>query len=438
MARPRARYNDVLMRGDESFEGVRLGPVRARTVSLPPSKSAALRAIMISASARLPVSLSFPSGEGWSAAGDDITHGLLCAEALGARVEKSAHLLRLTPSGQEALGGALPVGEAGFLGRVAPTCAAICREGLWEIQAAGTLQERSSPALWSSLTHAGVDVRVGAGWARSVERAGALGPPHLRDARSSQELTALWIATACSGGGDVLVTGDVPSAPYLSLSEEALGFFGAKVEATAGGFHVTAASRSPEAPLVVEADASAAAVALAAGCISGVELRVPAPVAGSAQGDWRIIEHLRAFGCQIEVEQGELITKGGPQSGAELDLSGEPDLAPPIAAVAAHAALTLREPTVLSGLHTLDGKESPRGAVLCDGLQRAGFQCDWNDPIMRIGPGAGGPDALCLDSRGDHRMAFAFALLGVSLPGVSVGGAGSIAKSWPNFWSSMS
>ena len=184
--------------------------------------------------------------------------------------------------------------------------------------------------------------------------------------------------------------------------------------------------------------ASAAAVALAAGCISGVELRVPAPAAGSTQGDWRIIEHLRAFGCQIEVAGGELNTKGGPQRGAELDLSGEPDLAPPIAAVAAHAALTLRESTVLSGLHTLDGKESPRGAVLCDGLQRAGFHCDWNDPIMRIGPGAGGPDALCLDSRGDHRMAFAFALLGVSLPGVSVGGAGSIAKSWPNFWSSMS
>ena len=118
MARPHARYNDDLMRGDDSFEGVRLGPVRARTVSLPPSKSAALRAIMISASSGLPVSLAFPLGEGWSSAGDDIAHGLLCAEALGARVEKGEHLLRLMPSGHEALGGVLPVGEAGFLGRV--------------------------------------------------------------------------------------------------------------------------------------------------------------------------------------------------------------------------------------------------------------------------------------------------------------------------------
>ena len=437
MARPHARYNDDLMRGDNSSEGVRLGPVRARAVSLPPSKSAALRAIMISASSGLPVSLSFPSGDGWSSAGDDIAHGLLCAEALGAKVDKSTHLLRLTPGGREIRGGSLPVGEAGFLGRVAPTCAALCREGLWEIQASGTLQERSSPALWSALAGSGVQVRVGSGWIGSVEGSDSLRPPHLRHARSSQELTALWVATACSGGGDVLVSGEVPSAPYLSLSEESLGFFGAKVEAIDGGFHVSAAILSPKVPLLVEVDASAAAVALAAGCISGVELRVPAPMFGSSQGDWRIIEHLRAFGCLIDVEEGELITKGGPTGGARLDLSGEPDLAPPITAVAAHVALTRGESTVLSGLHTLDGKESPRGAVLCDGLQRVGFQCDWEDPVMRIGPGAGARHAVCLDSRGDHRMAFAFALLGVSLPGVSVGGAGSIAKSWPNFWASM-
>ncbi|NOT32080.1 MAG: hypothetical protein HOP15_16660, partial [Planctomycetes bacterium] len=60
---------------------------------------------------------------------------------------------------------------------------------------------------------------------------------------------------------------------------------------------------------------------------------------------------------------------------------------------------------------------------------------------LRVAPARGAvPKAgqrLVLDPRGDHRMAFAFALLGLLVPGVLVSDAGCAAKSWSSFWSDL-
>jgi len=42
-----------------------------------------------------------------------------------------------------------------------------------------------------------------------------------------------------------------------------------------------------------------------------------------------------------------------------------------------------------------------------------------------------------LDPAGDHRMAFAFALLGLLREGVDVSDPGCVAKSWPSFWDDL-
>jgi len=42
---------------------------------------------------------------------------------------------------------------------------------------------------------------------------------------------------------------------------------------------------------------------------------------------------------------------------------------------------------------------------------------------------------VLVDAQGDHRLAFAGALLGLALPEVLVRDAGAVAKSWPSFWS---
>lgn len=430
-------YNGLVGYQPDGTMAERLPRLEAGLVTLPPSKSQVLRVLMVAAGGSRRVVLSYGHGRGWEEAGEDIRRGMDCARALGSLVRVDGADCALGPGGEDAVGGSLPVGEAGFLGRVAPVCAALARAGRWEVSAAGSLRGRSSPALWACLRGGGVAVDEGEGWLDGVSGDGAQGPWELNGASSSQELSALWIGLACRGGGDVRVVGAVPSEPYLDLTRAVLALFGAEVQEEAEVYRVSAADMDPAEVLVAEVDASAAAVALAAGCLGGVRLEVPGPALGTAQGDWRIVEHLRAFGCEIESSGGKLICAGGPVRGAELDLSGEPDLAPVLAAVAAGAAYVGGGESVLSGLQTLDGKESRRGEVLERGLRAAGFSCVWKDPLLRVGGEGVGSGEVVLEAEGDHRMAFAFALLGVFLPGVWVGGGCCTTKSWPHFWSAM-
>jgi 3-phosphoshikimate 1-carboxyvinyltransferase len=188
----------------------------------------------------------------------------------------------------------------------------------------------------------------------------------------------------------------------------------------------------------LEPDASAAAVALAAACLSDGELSIVGLTPSSLQSDVRIADYLARFGCRSEAGPDGLRAGGRPQRGAAIDLSGQPDLAPVLAAVGACAAWSAGDTTELSGLGTLANKESPRVAVLAAALRRLGLAIEATDECLRIAPGTE-PNAagLRLDAGGDHRMAFAFALLGLVQPGIEVADSACVAKSWPSFWEDL-
>ena len=191
----------------------------------------------------------------------------------------------------------------------------------------------------------------------------------------------------------------------------------------------------------LEPDASGAAVALAAGALSGGAVLAAGLARDSLQGDVRIALHLSAFGCRTTWSEAGLEVCGAPLRPARIDLSGEPDLAPVLAAVAAAAASPRHaDPvSVLAGLGTLGAKESSRLEVLAEGLRAAGWAAEAGASELRVGPRAN-PDDVApreLDAHGDHRMAFAFALLGLLRPGLAVRGAGAVAKSWPGFWDDL-
>ena len=57
--------------------------------------------------------------------------------------------------------------------------------------------------------------------------------------------------------------------------------------------------------------------------------------------------------------------------------------------------------------------------------------------VREIAAGFGVPGPLVLDPRGDHRMAFAFALLGLFRPGAQTRDPDCVAKSWPGFWEDL-
>ncbi len=417
------------------------------------SKSLAQRALLFAAVARgTTVIEHLPAGE-------DVRAARALVTALGVQVEAHGPLgVRLVgrpPDGAEPLApeDVLELGESGTLARLATALVALASApGTHATLAArGSLLFRRSRPLFAALARAGVKLErqnLPGTWPVELVSAAPAAELTLDEPLSSQEVSALLAALAAHADERVLIVrGRIPSEPYVALTLGLLALFGAThaqiQDSGVRRYTVRGPLVAPRAPLVLEPDASSAAVALAAACLSGGTLEVPGLGPDSLQGDVRIVAHLSAFGCAAGADARGLRAHGFPSRGAELDLAGEPDLAPVLCALAAGAALRHGAPSVLRGLATLPGKESDRLGGLAAGLRALGLAVEAGADQLVIAPGStGAPDAtreldLVLDPRGDHRMAFAFALFGLLAPGVRVGDPGCVAKSWSTFWSDL-
>jgi len=409
------------------------------------SKSLAQRSLLAASVARGETRLAGLTHDADSAA------ALALVADLGARTrtQDDRQGVEGRPPGPGALraGRALGVGESGTLARLATALVALASAPgeRWTVRARGSLLFRKSPALFAALEQAGVELllqNLPGTW--PVELRSCAPPPRIQLQRpqSSQEVSALLLALAAHPEERVLeVDGAIPSEPYLGMTERLLQRFQARVEREVAGsvthFHVRGPLVAPGALLTLEPDASSAAVALAAACLSGGEVRVPGLGHDSLQGDVRVVEHLAAFGCEARREAEALSARGFPQRGAELDLRGEPDLAPVLAVVAAAAARRCGARSLLRGLATLPGKESDRLGGLAELLGRAGFEIAAGPDSLAIGPGLRPPTFAPFDPRGDHRMAFACALLGLFEAGIRCRTPAVVSKSWASFWGDL-
>lgn len=422
-------------------------------VHVPGSKSIAQRALILAGLASGTTRIThLPDG-------DDVRAAVELVRAAGSVVE------RLAPAALAITGrppgphrgwkplAALSAGESGTLARLATATLGFCALAghTSELTVHGTLTRRRSAALFASLRAAGVHIDSGSandGWPARIR---SIGPPssvRLAQPTSSQEVSALLCGLSAYPDTTRLeVEGAIPSRPYLELSLALLARFGVDIVARRTGDVETFDVRGPltalAKPLAIEPDASAAAVALAAGCLSGGEVHVRGLAANSLQGDVRIVDHLMAFGCHAGFDDEGVFARGPVTRAAVIDLELEPDLAPVIAALAARAALAGLGESHLSGLGTLPGKESSRIEVLAEGLVALGLNARATQDSLTIGPGVQGGAAsgsartIVLDPHADHRMAFAFALFGLCAADVSVCYATCVAKSWPGFWTDV-
>ncbi|MBK7643855.1 MAG: hypothetical protein IPJ19_12555 [Planctomycetes bacterium] len=432
---------------DSSILGLCPGTELRGAARVPGSKSIAQRALLLASLSGGRTRLAGLPGS------DDVrsTRGLI--ESAGVRVETlapAAVAVEGRPPGPERgwqASDPLLLGESGTLARMATAITGLCgrASGSFDLVPAGTLVRRTSAPLLRALRQGGVRMEPddSLGWPLRVH---PIGPPDtlsLVDPVSSQEVSALLVAlSAWPGEHLVRVEGALPSRPYLELTRSMLRHFGVRVTATPGDaslyFELRGGLRAPEEPITIEPDASNAAVVLAAGCLSGGEVEVRGLGSGSSQGDVRIVDHLARFGCETEALPDRLRAHGRPTREVLLNLHDEPDLAPVLAAVAAAHAWEGGAGTLLTGLGTLPLKESPRIDVLAHGFETAGIACESGPDFLRVGPRQMGEVRdVVLDPRADHRMAFAFALLGLVRPGVRVKDARCVNKSWPGFWSEL-
>jgi 3-phosphoshikimate 1-carboxyvinyltransferase len=411
------------------------GPLDA-VVRVPGSKSLSNRALVAAALARGESRLS------GLLASEDIEVMRVALAAMGAAVEPlgdDAWRVAGTGGALRAPAGTLDARASGTAARFLTAVAALA-PGPSVLDGTPRLRERPIGDLAEALGRLGARVEVlGQGGCPPVRIAGggiAGGQAAVDARRSSQTVSALLLA-APYARADVelaLVEGALVSRPYVELTLQVMREFGAEAGWVADDrLRVRAGIPYSCRDYGVEPDASSAAYFFCAAAIAGGRVRVPGLRPDSAQADLGLLEVLARMGCRVGREADGVVVEGPRDglAGVDVDMNSMPDAVLALAVTAAFA----RGPSRIRNVAHLRIKESDRLAALERELGKLGCRARATADALELEPAA--LHGAEIDTWDDHRMAMAFALAGLRVPGVAIRDPACVAKSWPSYFDAL-
>ena len=407
-------------------------------VRVPGSKSVTNRALLLAGLA------TGPSVLRGALEADDTLAFAAGLRDLGIPVEAEAGDLRVTGAG-----GRIPAAEADVFCAEAGTAArflvaaAATGEGAYRFDAAPQLRRRPLAILLDALRAQGARTEpAGAGGLPFTLLARGLSGGSLRLAgdTSSQFISALLMAAPLGDAPlDLRVEGLV-SRPYVTMTLRMMEQFGAGAEAagaeTGGEEHfLVPPGAYAGRDYAVEPDASTASYFLAAAATGGRAQVLDLHRAGALQGDVAFLDVLEAMGCTV-TDEPEGVRVAGPAAlaGLTIDMADISDTFMTLAAIAPLAT----SPVTITGIGNVRLKESDRIAAIEDNLRRLEVPTESGADWLRVFPAK--PRGARIDSRGDHRIAMAFSVLGLRVPGIVVDDPACVGKTCPTFfelWTEM-
>ena len=232
---------------------------------------------------------------------------------------------------------------------------------------------------------------------------------------SSQFITGLLYALPLlPGDSRIVLTTPLESRGYVDMTLDMLRRFDIKVEEQEDGFLVPGNQTYQARDLTLEADWSGAAFWYAANFL-GAQVDIQGLNPDSVQGDRQI---------------GTLYWKLARPGNVDIDLSQCPDLAPPLAVMAAVRKRTTR--FVNAG--RLRMKESDRLETIARTLNALGAKAQVGEDTLIL-EGLDHLEGGTVDGCNDHRIAMMAAVAAVACKEpVTILGAECVKKSYPRFW----
>lgn len=401
------------------------GP-RTGTVPAPSSKSQAHRLLICAALGHRPTRIRCDS------LSRDIEATVACLNALGAHIENLGDgILSVTPVDRVPEGPChLYCGESGSTLRfLLPVAGVLGAKAVFHME--GRLPRRPLAPFDQLLRAGGMEICKEADLLYTDGKLNS-GSYSIPGDISSQYISGLLMALPLAQGDSSLqITGGLESAPYITMTEQALIRAGLVFEKH-GRDYILPGGQRPLLPpdCTVEGDYSGAAFLLCMGALSRDGITVTGLDPASAQGDRAVLEILARFGARVtETAQG-ITVRHGPLRAITVDAAPIPDLIPPLAVIAAAAA----GETHIIHAGRLRLKESDRLRATADLLTALGADVTElpEGLIIRGGkPLTGGT----VSSWGDHRIAMSAALAASLCTGpVEICDSQCTEKSYPAFW----
>lgn len=394
------------------------------TVSMPPSKSAAHRAIICAALAKgisriKPIALS-----------NDIRATMECMRCLGAALLLDGDTLTVDGtgifSGNQAV---LDCGESGSTLRfLIPVSAA---GGMnTRFIGHGKLPERPIGVYKDCLPQHGVTVRTEGGLPLETDGRLNSGVYEIPGNISSQFITGLLLALPLlTGDSEIRLTEPAQSLGYIQMTINIMKDFGVTVTPTETGWLIPGGQQYHSRDFTVEGDWSQAAFFMTAAAL-GSEIVIDNLCTDSAQGDKACVEIYRQFGADIREENGKLFMGPGCLNGITVNAENIPDMVPALAAAAAFA----KGRTVITGAARLRIKECDRLAAMTEGLSRLGASITETEDGLII-DGKEQLNGGLVEGWNDHRIVMAMAAASVGCrEKLTVTDMESINKSYPDFF----
>lgn len=404
-----------------------LRPPRA-SVRVPASKSVANRELVLSALAAGTSRVTL----GPLDPGEDVRRMIGALRALEFGVEEAAGAVVVR--GEE---GAIPAQEAridaGDAGTVARFGAALLAlgDGRYVLDGSRRMRERPMAPLAAALRALGARVE-GDALPLAISGPATGGEIDLAADVSSQFASALLAVAPLLEEGLVLRLIGVPvSAPFIDLTIARMRERGVEAKRSAAEIAVLPGGYRAR-DVTVEGDATAASYFLAAAAITGGEVRVENVDATSAQGDLGVVEHLRAMGCAVETRDALVLRGPDRLAPLEADLSDISDTFPTLAVCCAFAG----GESTLRGLAHTRVQESDRIHAVVTELRRLGGDVDELRDGVRIRPRP--LRGAVVRTYRDHRIAMAFALVGLRVEDVAVADPECVAKTFPDYFTLLS
>ncbi len=399
-------------------------------VTLPGSKSIALRQLVISALAEEPSTLAgVPRSE-------DVEDMIAALRRLGTGIsEPGPSRLAVEPPQSLATGEiAIDLRLSGVSMRLLLAVAALRRDET-RLDGLPPLRARPNHDMIEALTELGCETTARDGGHLPIT---VRGPAHPADEVSigtrvtSQHLSGLLlVAPRLPRGLTLRMKDDLVSAPYVEITRGEMARRGIEVEAVDTRTLRVRPGRYGGGAVTIEGDASAATYHAALATLHASTVRIDNLGTSTTQGDFGFFDLCERLGASVNATSAQ-VTITGPREVNALDtadMESMPDAAPTLMAMAPFLPAPLR----ITGLSTLRHKECDRIACPAGELRKAGVTVDEGPDWIAITPV---PElrAARFETFDDHRMAMAFAVFASRVGGCEILDPGCVSKTYADFW----
>ena len=409
------------------------------TVRVPGSKSLTNRALLISSLTNGKIRLTN------ALFSDDSCYFAKALQILGFDVDLDEHNREMTITG---LSGKIPstkaelfIGNAGTAARFLSAFLTL-GNGEYTLDGDARMRERPIGDLVDALAQLGAKLEATNNCPPVKISASGLpgGKTTIAGNISSQFLSALlMVAPYAQAPVEITLSTELNSKPYVDMTIDIMQDFGVTIDrAGYQSFSIPVATyqlpatdlQSLISTYPIESDASAASYFFAAPAISGGTVRVENISRKSKQGDIGFLDVLQQMGCEVKEEENFIEVTGAQNlQGVDIDMCDIPDTAQTLATIAPFAS----SPTRIRGIASARLKETDRIHATCTELARLGVSVEEHNDGMTIYPCENFNPAT-IQTYNDHRMAMAFSLIGLRVPGVIIENPSCVSKTFPDFF----